>query len=93
MFDWQNFGVSSITEPNQSQSNDWSSIGFDYRTFARCTLYYFRATCGKPQGNAIEWDKEVIDRLILGCTVSPICVFKIPFHSMKMEIYAKLKSA
>ena len=30
VFDWQNFGVSSIssiTEPNRSQSNDWRSIG------------------------------------------------------------------
>ena len=25
--------ISSITEPNRSQSNDWSSIEFDYRTF------------------------------------------------------------
>ena len=25
--------LSSITEPNRRQSNDWSSIGFDYRTF------------------------------------------------------------
>ena len=25
--------LSSIPEPNRSQSNDWSSIGFDYRTF------------------------------------------------------------
>ena len=36
VFDWQNFGVSSIKfdyEPNRSQSNDWSSIGFDYQLF------------------------------------------------------------
>jgi len=25
--------LSSITEPNRSQSSDWNSIGFDYRTF------------------------------------------------------------
>ena len=33
MFDWQSFWVSSITEPNRSQYNDLSAIGFDYRTF------------------------------------------------------------
>ena len=56
---WGWVRLSSITEPNRSQSNDWSSIGFDYRAFTRCTLYilyYFRATCGKPQGDAVEWD-------------------------------------
>ena len=36
VLDWQIFGwvrLCSIAEPNRSQSNDWSSIGFDYRTF------------------------------------------------------------
>ena len=36
VFDWQNFGLSSIKfdyEPNRSQSNDCSSIGFDYQPF------------------------------------------------------------
>ena len=36
VFDWQNFGVSSIKfdyEPNRSQLNDWSSIGFNYQLF------------------------------------------------------------
>ena len=31
MFDCEKFWASSITEPNRSQSNDRSSIGFDYR--------------------------------------------------------------
>ena len=35
---WGWVRLSSITEPNRSQSNDWSSIGFDYRAFTRCTL-------------------------------------------------------
>ena len=30
VFDWQNFGMSSIKFDYRSQSNDWSSIGFDY---------------------------------------------------------------
>ena len=33
MFDFRWVRLSSITEPNRRQSNDWSSIGFDYRTF------------------------------------------------------------
>ena len=33
VFDWEKFWVSSITEPNRSQSNDRRSIEFDYRTF------------------------------------------------------------
>jgi len=32
MFDWQNFIVSSIMFDWVWQSNDWCSIGFDYRT-------------------------------------------------------------
>ena len=31
VFYWEKFSVGSITEPNRSQSNDRSSIGFDYR--------------------------------------------------------------
>ena len=32
--------LSSITEPNRSQSNDWSSIGFDYGS--ECSINWLR---------------------------------------------------
>ena len=44
VFDWQNVLVSSITEPNRSQSKDWSSIGFDYRTFDWLRRKYFNVS-------------------------------------------------
>ena len=37
--------LSSITEPNRSQSKDWSSIGFDYRTFDWLRREYIIWTC------------------------------------------------
>ena len=40
----QNVLVSSITEPNRSQSKDWSSIGFDYRTFNWLRRKYFNVS-------------------------------------------------
>ena len=62
MFDWQNLGVSSIKFDDRTQLKSIERLEFDrvrlpnVRSLHALYPLLFRATCGKPQGDAVEWD-------------------------------------
>ena len=54
MFGWVR--LSSITERNRSQSNDWSSIGFDHRTFDHLGRANFMFCGGQISIQSLEFN-------------------------------------